>query len=245
MEFKKKCPLCKNTAHQIFSNLNNKIYQCDFCKLGFLVPIPSKQFLKKFYSKNNLKKNSSAYGYKNYREMTSSLRMEADRKINFIKKFVSVKSSHLDIGSGLGDFALQARKADFGSEVLDISTWAVDVAKKRGLRGYISDLSLSSLPNKKFKLLTAWDVIEHLRDPLEGMKAFSHLMSKGSHLFLTTPNLDSFERKLMGPLWYGFKKIPEHVFYYSPASLKYLASLCSLEILEVKTWEKKCLFSHS
>lgn len=232
----KKCPICGHNSFEIFSSMSGEIFQCEFCKLGFLFSIPRAKFLKKLYTAEYFNKQDSESGYKNYKKMRKALEKEGDRKINFMKKYVKNRTKLLDLGSGPGDFAIQTRKTNLKPEVLDISSWAINFAKKRGLKGYVSDFGFGSLPKKKYEIITAWDVIEHFRDPLKSFRALNHIMAKNALLFLTTPNLNSLDRKILGRYWYGFKKIPEHIFYFSPNSLKYLASITQFEVLEVKTW---------
>ena len=64
-----KCPVCAHNSYEIFSNMSDKIFQCEFCKIGFLYPLPLSKFLEKFYSKNYFKREDDKSGYKNYKKM--------------------------------------------------------------------------------------------------------------------------------------------------------------------------------
>lgn len=232
----KRCPICKNIAKQMLSKGDYKIYRCNLCGLGHLEPIPTTQFLKKFYREEYFQKKSNEFGYKNYTDMSDSLKAEALRKIRLISKFCKKNVLLLDVGSGPGDFANAAKDFGFETEVLDVSAWAINIAKKSGLKGYVSDLSDKTLPRKFFSIVTAWDVVEHFNNPLEGMRSLNKLLSTEGFLFLTTPNLEAFDSKVLGKNWYGFKKIPEHILYLSPKSMRFLAKKTGFEVVDIKIW---------
>jgi len=177
----------------------------------------------------------------NFRKMIldgeRSLNNEAERKISFIKKFSKRSSTLLDVGAGLGNFAVCASYNGFKVEILDRSKWAVGYVKKNfNIEGYVSTLYESKLPEAKFDIVTAWDVIEHLTNPLLGFKTLNMLLKRSGFLFLTTPNIDSIDSKILGKRWYGFKKIPEHVVYFSPSTIRLFAKRAGFEVLEIKNW---------
>ncbi|KKT72277.1 MAG: Methyltransferase type 12 [Microgenomates group bacterium GW2011_GWA2_44_7] len=233
-----KCSLCENDKQKIvYDSGRFKVVRCLSCGLGLLLPQPSEKSLDNFYSRDYFKKDSDSFGYKNYIQMERSLNNEAERKISFIKKFSKRSSTLLDVGAGLGNFAVCASYNGFKVEILDRSKWAVGYVKKNfNIEGYVSTLYESKLPEAKFDIVTAWDVIEHLTNPLLGFKTLNMLLKRSGFLFLTTPNIDSIDSKILGKRWYGFKKIPEHVVYFSPSTIRLFAERTGFEVLEIKNW---------
>ena len=68
------------------------------------------------------------------------------------------------------------------------------------------------------------------------LKAISKTLTPNGFLFLTTPNLKSWDAKLLSKYWYGYKKIPEHVIFFSPESIKYALENNGFEVVKIKTW---------
>lgn len=233
-----KCSLCdKSNYRTVYSQLPFEIVRCSLCGMGFLTPVPTERFLAKFYSKKYFQKESEGFGYKNYKRMRKVLEAESLRKIEFIKKFIRSSSTLLDVGSGLGFFANSAFKKGFKVSILDRSAWAVSYAmKKYKIPGYVSDFTPRSVPQSKFEVVTAWDVLEHLANPKDGFLAINRVLDNGGLVFITTPNIESWDARIMGKRWYGFTKIPEHIQYFSPATIKKFAVQAGFEVVAIKSW---------
>ncbi len=69
-----------------------------------------------------------------------------------------------------------------------------------------------------FDLIIFTEVIEHINNPKIVLNHFQSLLNPNGLLFITTPNFDGLERYMLGPKW-GMIMYPEHISYYSPATL--------------------------
>lgn len=85
-----------------------------------------------------------------------------------------------------------------------------------------------------FDGIVCFDVLEHIVNFQQVIGFFSFWLKKGGYLFITTPKIQSFERRILGRFWYGFKKIPEHINYFSPQSMKIILEDNSFEIIKIK-----------
>lgn len=231
-----KCIYCGSKHfNSIYKGYPFEILRCGECDLGFLNPLPKEKFLDNFYSKRYFKKSEGTYGYQDYKEMKHSLDNESLRKVKFVKLFRK-SGNLLDVGAGLGNFAATAKKHHYQIKVLDRSGWAVSTIKKEfGIDGYVSDLT-RPIGKNKFGIITGWDVIEHLADIGKSFKCLNQTMVNGGLLFITTPNLNSLDAKILMKYWYGFKKIPEHVLYFSPKSIQRVANDAGFKVVEIKNW---------
>ncbi len=98
----------------------------------------------------------------------------------------------LDVGCGLGYFLERAGAAGWDVAGVEPSAaWANVAAERIGpqrvLAGTADD---PALDGQRFDLITAWDVIEHVFDPLPFLSRLARLLADGGRLFLRTPNLD-------------------------------------------------------
>lgn len=141
----------------------------------------------------------------------------------------------LDIGCGLGYFLTRAAAAGWIAYGCDTSEhWVQHAAAITGTPERIA----RSVPRKdlfggRFDLITIWDVLEHVHDPLPFLQASADLLAPGGRIFIRTPNLAwiyptyALRRYLLhsdvelGPL--------NHVVYYSAGTLRRALSAAGLE----------------
>jgi 2-polyprenyl-3-methyl-5-hydroxy-6-metoxy-1,4-benzoquinol methylase len=101
----------------------------------------------------------------------------------------------LEIACGRGGFAsLLASKgaAVFGA---DFSNVALNIAHQKAIGDETlriafaqADAQQLPFPDKSFDIVVSCETIEHLPDPLQGLKEMSRVCRKGGLLYLTTPN---------------------------------------------------------
>ena len=65
----------------------------------------------------------------------------------------------------------------------------------------------------------AWQVVEHLENPTLWINKLKLAMKKNSYLFLSTPNANSFQFKIMKKHW-PHLDAPRHQIIYNPKSLQ-------------------------
>jgi SAM-dependent methyltransferase len=128
----------------------------------------------------------------------------------------------LEIGCGSGDFLVEAQSNGFDVEGLEYSPHAVSTANTRlsseAVR--VGSLETSNLPANAYDVAAAFDVIEHLRDPVSSLKKIYSSLKPGGILAIATPSLDSWSRHLLGSHWMEYKT--EHLTYFGKRSLKLL-----------------------
>ena len=61
-------------------------------------------------------------------------------------------------------------------------------------------------------------------------------LKPGGTLIMTTPNISSWDAKLFKQKWESFHKIPEHIYFFSPQSLKQTLQKKGFGNVEVKSW---------
>ena len=53
---------------------------------------------------------------------------------------------------------------------------------------------------------------------------------------MTTPDLHSFDAKVLGKYWYGFKRIPEHLYYFTPETISNLLNAVGYVVVDIRAW---------
>lgn len=194
------CVLCGATR---FSRIHN-LGKCITCGLVQVVPMPSVKDIAALY-------HEDIEHFEPYIAQIPVHREYFRKKIQEIKK----RGVLLDIGCAMGVLLEEAKRIGYRVQGIDISKDAVAYCRKKGLR--VSQI----WPTSKFDVITAFEIIEHERDPLGMIKRVHTLLKKRGLAVLTTPNHNSFWRKIMGKWWVGYHH-PEHLTFWSPTSLTFL-----------------------
>jgi 2-polyprenyl-3-methyl-5-hydroxy-6-metoxy-1,4-benzoquinol methylase len=126
----------------------------------------------------------------------------------------------LDVGCSTGAFVAAAAAAGLAAEGLEISSVAVDAARARGLTVHQGAVE-SFTPAAPLAVVTAFDVIEHLPDPVAFVRRVRGWLAPGGLLGLTLPNLASAAARVMGRHWFYYAA-PDHVHYFTPATIRRL-----------------------
>ena len=209
-----KCPICKSrSSHYWFKKHGNKINRCNKCDHGYSTRQP-KNISEAYNNKETIKHSINIYRkLRKYR-----IKRFATERVDILKKFKK-KGNLLDYGCGTGWFLEFAKKfykvtgyeptkseASFTSKLLEINV----------------ETSLSRLKPNTFDIITMFDVIEHLEDPVKTFKIIYKLLNHNGILFIYTPNSKSIsfdimkeKQNLVIPPW--------HLQYFNPDSMMQLA----------------------
>ena len=225
------CPACGSEDYEPeFRVRDNPLVKCINCELRFFTNIP-------FDLNDIYQKDYSVHGdgRGEYDEHFEYRRERFGReRITLLETYCGDLSSKtlLDVSCGMGDFLSIAKEVCrhcFGTE---FSMYMREFAeKKTGLNIY-SDLEV--LPEQDIDLITAFDVIEHIPDPIFFMKAISNLLNKNGNLLIYTPNFDSFSVRVMKEHSQLLTSV-EHLMLFNDTSLRELGSLVGLEAIHTET----------
>jgi SAM-dependent methyltransferase len=80
-------------------------------------------------------------------------------------------------------------------------------------------LESQEFPDQAFDVVTMWEVIEHLPDPRTTLAEVWRILRPGGRLVLSTPDAGSLAARLSGRRWLGWRKVPEHVFFFDRTNL--------------------------
>lgn len=96
----------------------------------------------------------------------------------------------LDVGCGIGTIALELQKRGFDVYGIDLSSVAVEKAKKRGVNAAVCDVDKDGIPfaDGYFDVVWAGDVVEHVFDPVFLLQEMARVLKSDGRLLLTVPN---------------------------------------------------------
>jgi 2-polyprenyl-3-methyl-5-hydroxy-6-metoxy-1,4-benzoquinol methylase len=131
------------------------------------VPENPSEIYNEAYFKNE--KQDSGFGYVDYDQDKESMRGNFDQYMKRLEG-ITPERDIFDIGAATGFFLDIARQRGWKTSGSEVSKYATEVASNRGHRifsGPITDMKIDD----KYGVITMWDVLEHLDNPLEYMKS--------------------------------------------------------------------------
>src|SRR5688572_10015629 len=158
-------------------------------------------------------------GYANYFLDADVNRRTFRQRIQAIERRYGRRGRLLDVGCALGDFLLEAKAAGWDVEGVEISSYAAQRARERGLRVTAGRLEELDLRESSFDVITLYDSVEHLTDPIATLAAVRRLLVPGGIVHLVTPNVGGLQARILGRYWYHYKP-GEHLYYFSPRTLR-------------------------
>ncbi len=144
----------------------------------------------------------------------------------------------LDVGSATGDF-LSVMRSQQNWKLVGIEPIHSAIVRSRievgidVVEGLLNDVPFAA---GSFDVITMWDVVEHVYNPVEVIRQAAHLLRPGGILVINQPNLGSIDRRLFDAAWAGYD-LPRHLYLF-PADL-----LCSIMAeAGLEQIERKCLY---
>jgi len=232
-----RCTICGgDLVEQVRGSDLSYLCKCMGCHLVSVYPFPREEELRAIYTADYFKNHeSSVMGYDDYESDRPNIIKTADRRLREIERRMPA-GRILDVGCALGFFLEEAQRRGWTVEGIDISAHAVQYAKERlGISARVGTLRDSQFEKESFDVITMWDVIEHLPDPVGELALCRDLLRPGGLIVLSTPDLESLVAKITGPRWMGFKLADEHIYYFSRKTITLALETAGLEMVEITT----------
>lgn len=205
-----KCLISNSTELKVIKGYE-KHYLVKSKPAGFVFSsrIPTQEELINYYSRYGSHTHNSEMTKARYRELLEGF--EPYRKTNNI----------LDLGCGMGFFLEEAKAKGWNVYGTEFSDNAVEGGRKIGVNMSKAPITTDTFANEMFDVITSFEVIEHINNPLEEIKIIQNILRSGGMMYVTTPNYNAIERILLKDR-YDIFEYPEHLCFYTPKTLNYL-----------------------
>ncbi|MCK4778238.1 MAG: class I SAM-dependent methyltransferase [Actinomycetia bacterium] len=203
MKIKKmKCKFCNGTLEPQIKkgkfNINIGYNICDQCKTAFLdkVKIQSKEYYEEEYEK-------WFYGDTDKDKAIKNSFTDAAPRVFLISAFIKLKGKKvLDIGCGIGgtlklfeQLGLKVQGIEPSEKFAAFNREKLDLPVEKG---FLGDSRLKNIiKTEDFDLVTAFDVIEHLKDPGPFLAEVKRVMKDDGIFFFTTPHIKKSESSVI------------------------------------------------
>jgi 2-polyprenyl-3-methyl-5-hydroxy-6-metoxy-1,4-benzoquinol methylase len=221
------CRLCGSRAStRLFEKHGWAFVRCGRCGLVSLDPLPSAAEIAAHHEQSYARGEYAVFAAADeIRRGIARDRFERARRL-------APPGPWLDVGCSTGAFVATAAERGVDAEGLEISSVAVARARANGLNvheGAVEDF----VPTRRYAVITAFDVVEHLREPLAFVRRVGTWLQPDGVLVLAVPNIDSFAARILARHWFYYAP-PDHIHYFTPATLRRLLAEGGLDLLDVR-----------
>jgi len=221
------CPTCGSNESTIYLTkpAQRAIYtivKCTQCGLLYLDPMPTDDERTAYY-------NSPAYfhgdeaGYtSDYTKQRASIERESLRRLGRIEallpKPLGSARRILDLGCAAGYFLGVAQRRGWDIAGVELARdMAAHASASLGITvgtGFDPD----KFDAASFDAITLWEVIEHLPQACDTLRAARHLIKPGGVVAISTPNTGHWQAQTHPEWWREFKP-PAHLVFFTDATL--------------------------
>ena len=191
-----------------------RIVECRQCGLVYLNPRPSPEWLARSYQDYL---PSDADGVANWTRMMAGLYRTARRRL--IQRYPS-GGRLLDVGCAYGHFLEIMRGAGWQVEGIEICEPVVAACRRKGLQVQTATLATADLPPMRYDAVTMFYVLEHVTDPMKGLRKILASLKPGGFCLVRVPDTTPIVKTLvrLGRQTELYDP-PYHLFDYSPRVL--------------------------
>jgi 2-polyprenyl-3-methyl-5-hydroxy-6-metoxy-1,4-benzoquinol methylase len=233
-----RCQICGNSNSKILiskirhykgAQLKSSWVECGNCKSAHIDPYPTEEQLKSYYS--------SGYVEMDFEGTTDE---NSSHKLHYSKEYENVVFENYNFSLKDAKFSKADLKEklilDYGCANGIFYKFLTEINGVRKENIYGIDIESDMLercrkisPNfysteqidkieKRFDLITMWNVIEHIYNPKPALKCIINLLKDDGEIFIETPMYGSLAKK-MGKEWSHFIVI-EHINLFSRPAIK-------------------------
>lgn len=252
-DYTKQCPICRSSdLRTVYAFKEFTILKCQDCQNSWRSNMYDEKRIKEIYCIDNYEENP----YFSY-ELDEVDKLANNRFKNYKKALDYLKENNhtgklLDIGCGSGTFLSMAKKYNWSLVGIEISEELSNLCKKNVPGAEVINERFENIHFKEsqFDLITMWDVIEHVIDPIEVITLIKNLLKPNGIAIFCTPDENSFLAKL-GKTFYhtgiAYPALalhpPNHTYFFSRTGFKQIAK--QLDLTPIKDYSQEAFFEHS
>lgn len=140
----------------------------------------------------------------------------------------------LDFGCGGGSFLRRMQHQGWTVTGLDaVSEIIQTIRRELGCEALIGTLPHRDLRPGSFDLVTMWQALEHVHQPLCVLRETYHLLVPGGYLVVAVPNFDCFAARHFGQNWFGLD-LPRHLTHFTRETLAEMLKLVGFRIISLR-----------
>ena len=143
----------------------------------------------------------------------------------------------LDVGCSSGAFLDAATKLGYQAEGVEPAARAAQTAQEAGLKVHQGLLQEAGYANGQFDAVTLFEVIEHLKEPVDLLRECQRILRPGGIMLIGTGNAASWSMAAMKERWeyLSIEQHGGHISFFSPRSIGVLAQRSGFAVADIRT----------
>ena len=242
------CTTCGSPAIGVYlRSAAGEILQCTSCEGVFISPEQQDTAAESVYSQEYFTERD---GYFFHDGVVDGSGHESSHVADFraglalIEAHAPPSAALLDVGCATGSFLSVAQAKGWDCRGVEVSAFAATQARKRtGCEIFCGKLEDAPFADGTFDVITMWDLLEHLPDPLQGLEKARRLLKPSGLLLVNTPNENSLLRQVARFLYRGsggritapINRLYHryHLHYFAAETLRVLFRRAGFEMMEM------------
>ena len=236
------CPGCgSQTCEPALEKLKFKYMLCSQCGSLYLSPRPSVEMYERYYQRAESVKFWSSHFFKETAEARRQkiFKPRARLVAEWLKKLETTSKGNrlfVDIGSGYAIFLQEVKRLSVFTKILGIEPEA-NLAKIGRDQGFsIVEKKLEAIGDGEIgaDFATAFEVLEHVFNPQDFLKAARRILKPNGILMFTTLTVSGFDIQV---LWEHSKSVypPHHINLLSTQGMRELVARSGLDLVDLST----------
>jgi len=229
------CPYCHSNSHThafstwSFESIDYSIRNCHNCQARFLSPPPTAEVLALAYDDSYYGEGDTKFDGPVERILDGFRKKRA----TLLHRKLNGKGKVLDIGCGNGRFLDHMQKlGDYSIHGIEPEGLSAQRARQiESLELKIGALEKGDFSPESLDAITLFHVFEHLTEPKETMQIASEILRPGGWLFMSFPNIGSWQAKVFKGNWLHLDP-PRHLFLFRRQDFKTQMLELGFEIVE-------------
>ncbi|MDP7370386.1 MAG: class I SAM-dependent methyltransferase [Nitrospinota bacterium] len=210
------CNICDSQSFELqYKKSGYSILKCLSCGLKFTEPIPDNASLKSIYGQDYFQ----GLMYRNYQDQIEQRTPDYLKWIRWIVQKSGIQNGNwLDIGCATGGFMKVAEQSGWKVSGVDFSEYCIEIAQQAGLTAVAG--TANSIPDNwgEFDIISMWDTIEHLTNPLLDIQTSSARLKPNGWLVLSTGDIGSLVARVLRKHWWLMLP-PVHLYFFTKETL--------------------------
>lgn len=197
-----------------------RLVRCNNCGLIYQNPQLSPEELAKHYPDNYLPYQTNAGAAEESVLDQLSRNHGINRQCQRVVDKRPSSGTLLDIGCATGYFLKAMAERGWSVQGIEpspfASAYARDTLHLDVQTGTLQDFDSNG---QQFDVITLWDVLEHVHDPLKTLQQVSSLIKPNGLVVISLPNPTSLETRIFKNNWVGWER-PRHLFLFTPNNME-------------------------
>ncbi|WP_330202760.1 class I SAM-dependent methyltransferase [Cyanobacterium sp. Dongsha4] len=249
----KNCPLCGSSekrllfkAHDLLMGQGGEfgVEQCIKCDFRFTNPRPPAENIFDYYTRDYHCYRDDNISTNKIIESSTSEKIQSNDsvKYGFYGGFwgsrgwaipnLNKGATVLELGCGSGGFIRECISRGWNTIGTDLNRDLQSTIFNMGAKFIETNLPSINLPDNHLDAVFAWQVLEHLYQPIETLEEIKRVLKPQGIFAFSVPNSDCWQFHLFKNKWAGLQ-VPTHVSHFSEKSIRQVVEKSGLNIVEI------------